>query len=279
MDKAPKGQSFYFSAHPDDWIFFRGEWAAMDLQQAYMSLILVTAGDAARPSFYWNAREQGVLAAIQAQGQQLVNQGTVTLRGEVDHSVYRYEFSSGSLYCMRLPDRPNDCNLYGFMTGRCQHLTTMDELTTYVSWADLCSTMRAIVATEHAGVQATPWINAPLYVSGGARNGPIIDHEDHTCTGLAVRTFAHGLANRAWWWGYSIEGREDFVLNSRFLQYKEGLFIPYLNAALDYIREHGEGDFDEANADKLYSVWHDQEWKAYGDKSYSEFRDFNETDN
>ena len=58
--------AFYVTAHEDDWELFRGEQAYRDLATPTKKVVFiyVTAGDAGQTNGWWEAREQGALAAV-----------------------------------------------------------------------------------------------------------------------------------------------------------------------------------------------------------------------
>jgi hypothetical protein len=61
--------AFYMTAHEDDWELFRGEQAYADIQSdpSYKIVFIhTTAGDAGSIDGWWEAREQGAIAAVRA---------------------------------------------------------------------------------------------------------------------------------------------------------------------------------------------------------------------
>ena len=263
-----KPLAFYVSAHQDDWIYFRGEQASADLRDANVVLILTTAGDAGLTDGWWQARDQGLTAALLAAAPASeVATDWVTVDGTGPHLVCTSRFDSGAVYFLRLPD----VTLNELRKGRADGVETVDGLTAYAGWADFCATLRNIVALECRAADARhPWVNAHHYRSdpgdSGDPNSPGVnpdDHSDHYCTGLAVRSFAAGFCQRAWWWGYSVQKRDAFRIGDpAALAGKRALFDAYSGALRSRFRQVGEPRAWKRWVDDLKGEW--DQWGEFG---------------
>jgi hypothetical protein len=86
------------------------------------------------------------------------------------------------------------------------------------------------------------------------------DHEDHTLAGLAVKSFA-GRYDRAWWWGYSIQGRDDWRLDQGMLSGKRKLWNSYYETIQRLVASNGNRVCSRQWSDP-YSM--QSEWSKWG---------------
>jgi GlcNAc-PI de-N-acetylase len=203
--------AFHIIAHEDDWELFPGEQAYADIQAnpSYeIVFIHTTAGDAGLTDGWWEAREQGAIAAVRAAAP--AQSLTIHVDHVNGHPVQHYTCANTAIYFMRLPDGNPDGT--GYPSTNHQYLSQLrdadspivavDGSTTYTTWSDFCDTLSAFVQAERQGIpQEHPWINASDYC---ASTNPG-DHADHRATGDAVRSFAGAQGcNRAWFLTYCI---------------------------------------------------------------------------
>jgi hypothetical protein len=263
--------AFYITAHQDDWQLFRGEVAYADVKKSSSKVVFIhtTAGDAGLTNGWWEAREQGAIAAVRsALPPQPVTTHVQTFNG---HPVQRYVCANTVIYFMRLPDG----NGYGtgYPSNHYQSLTKLrdggmalaavDGSTTYSTWSDFCATLAALVVLEREEIpQDHPWIHAVDYC---ATINPD-DHPDHKATADAVRSFAAPKFNRAWFHTYCISRREA-NLRSQDYDAKKCTWDAYSNEALRITTLGGypvEPCFNE--------------WDAWGGRSYCRLVPFDQPD-
>lgn len=207
---------FYIATHPDDALLFRGDQLYGDsrLVGARVVHVTVSAGDAGRTDGWWEQREAGTLQALSAaETPAAIGVVKTAVNG---HPVTTYIGAAHRAYCLRLPDGGLDGKgfpsteggtLGKLATGAIGSLDAVDGSTTYISWDDLCSTLRALCAHERrAGTTVSPWINA----SDPDRTINPGDHPDHYAVGDAVRSFAASEGyQRAWWVSYDVRDRPE----------------------------------------------------------------------
>lgn len=198
---------FVIGAHQDDWQLFWGDRAAAAVPTAgKIVFVYTTAGDAGSSADYWLARERGAQASIDSMTSPGVwSCGNQTLNG---HVIQRCLKGSIVSYYMRLPDGngegegypPVFGSLVRLRTGAIGSLSAVNGSTTYTSWADLVSTLQALVTFE-AGAQSDR--NLAMHTSDydlAANEG---DHSDHRTTGDLVRAASVGRPwNFFWYVGY-----------------------------------------------------------------------------
>lgn len=224
--------AFYVEGHEDDWEIFSGDRAAADAAAGRkMVFVYATAGEG-RPdrSKPWRAREAGAKACTE-----LIlppgriwswSCGTATIRG---HDVSRCTFGPSVSYFLRLKDGVGFAALKD--GGRAE---AIDQSTSYENWKDFCSTLRAIIELEAAGVaEADVRINAHDW-NRDYNDG---DHPDHRASGEAVRDVAAGRQwLRIWYKGYrTIQVAPN--LTAKDYMIKAGLFLAYDRA----VRLNSEG--------------------------------------
>ena len=164
--------AFYITAHADDWELFRGQQAFADIQSDPSNKIVFihTAGDAGSIDGWWEAREQGAIAAVRAAlpAQPL----TIHVDYFNGHPVPRYTCANTATYFMRLPDGNPDGTGYpstdhqslSQLRDANMPIVAVDGSATYTTWNDFCDTLSAMVQAERQGVpQEHSWINAADY--------------------------------------------------------------------------------------------------------------------
>ncbi|GAA5166174.1 MULTISPECIES: PIG-L family deacetylase [Amycolatopsis] len=220
--------SFYFAAHADDALLFRGNQLFADehTRGAQVVHVTTTGGDAGRTDGWWQAREQGLVDALNATaGDPPVTTETITLGGR---ALTRYRAANWFLYPLRLPDGGLDGQGFGLGSltmlrdGRLGALTPLDGSTPYQGWPAVVATLRAIVA-GHRDSGETPWLN--VADPDPARNPG--DHPDHYATAAAADAIADADRASAWFWtGYDTKNRPA-NLDGLALEAKRFLFAAY----------------------------------------------------
>lgn len=255
--------AFYISPHQDDWQFFRGEQAYIDLNAPNCKVVFVyiTAGDNGWTNGYWEAREKGALASIRTAIQPAPL--TTEVRSISGHPITVFECGSSVSYCLRLPDGVGPQSLSGLRDGTISDLTAVDQSTTYHGWDDFRRTLEAVLRREsRLGSAPHPWINAPDY----HRQRNPEDHADHQATADALRSFVAGVYRRAWWVSYSIARRPP-NLETAAVILKRRLFDAY---SLRVLEETA------ANGRRIHP--NEAEWSWWGDRSYATLRQADEDD-
>jgi hypothetical protein len=200
-------------AHEDDWQLFMGDAAVKILKVGTpATFVYLTAGDDGRDSVYWRTRELAALKSTLV-AKEVANTAAdikclaVTVMG---HAVRRCSLGNIDSYFFRLPDgkrngsgfaRYDHESIRSLRAKRIQAITTVDGTATYRGWADLVSTVNALINSGGAGILVhtmDPSIAANPH-----------DHFDHRIAGLLVeelrlrRSFAaryytgYALASRA----------------------------------------------------------------------------------
>jgi hypothetical protein len=255
MPRVYSNVCYYVVAHQDDWLLFYGQQAFADLQTPHTRVVFIytTAGDAGESETWWRAREQGALAAEALPvGIAVPDPGVITVNG---HRIALYDAGAFVSYHMRLPDgRPNGggfpstghASLAKLQNGEIPQLTALDNSTTYVSWNDLCATLRAVIERERSGAP-NAWINAADWSWDCSPE----DHSDHKATSEALRQGGADEFNRVWFVTYSTKYRPVNLIGEP-LERKERLWLTYKGhvAAM-------------ADAEFLRS-----EWENWGAKNY-----------
>ena len=185
----------YVGAHQDDWQFFMGDHAARSLLAGNKVLfVYLTAGDAGRDSTYWTTRERAANASIDT----LVRVGSWSCGTHTvsSHPIKRCTKANTVSYYLRLPDgNSGDGFGYGFgslrwLRDRATAVMPRDSSTTYTTWSDLTSTVRAIILEEAGGL--------PVHLRGPEYDRDLnpSDHRDHTAAGDAALAAALNLGWR-----------------------------------------------------------------------------------
>ncbi|MBV9762901.1 MAG: PIG-L family deacetylase [Acidobacteriaceae bacterium] len=252
MRKAFSDLCYYVVAHQDDWQLFYGHQAFLDLTEpgARVVLVYTTAGDAGRTDGWWQAREQGALAA-QSLSREVPQPRTIHIGR---HPIAIYDAGAFISYHLRLPDGNIDgtgfdstgrASLQKLQAGGIAEIAAIDGSTSYAGWNDFCATLGAILDRE--GLPGTAWINAADWSWSCSPR----DHWDHKATADALRQLAGAKCNRLWFTTYSNDARPA-NLNSNDLAHKEAVWLAY--------RQHVQ-----ALADVEFLDW---EWETWGAKNY-----------
>jgi hypothetical protein len=255
--------AFYVAAHQDDWQFFRGEQAYVDLNipGARIVFIYTTAGDNGWANGWWEAREKGAIASIRSAIPP--SPLTIDVRTIADHPIRVFECGRTISYCLRLPDGVGDRSLSGLRAGIIPSLTALDHSTTYHGWDDFRDTLRGIMEIESSfGRPGHPWVNAPDYHRVRNPN----DHLDHQATADALWSFVAGTYRRAWWVSYDIMNRPP-NLDGAAIARKRRLFDAYATT----VREE-----TTANGEPIHP--NETEWGWWGNRSYVTLREAYEAD-
>ena len=199
--------SVFTVAHEDDWQLFMNPEAyhAMNAPQEKAVFIHVTAGDAGagvggEPVPYYLAREEGALRAVRFManaadptvGKGVKMDGAMVERD--GHIVRRYAYANAVVYFMRLPDgnivngtvfTPHPESLTRLRSGEAATSGTIEQSTRYESWADLLSTLNAIVESERVAGSGLVFHIAELDEELNPR-----DHPDHRAVAFAMEDVA-----------------------------------------------------------------------------------------
>jgi LmbE family N-acetylglucosaminyl deacetylase len=188
----------YIHAFQDDWELYMGDRVVTGLQTVpNIVWVYTSAGDANFGTAFWQYREQAAQKAMDA----ILGTGAWTCANQAvqTHTIWRCVKGAAVAYFMRLPDGGTTGDGYGtrgsmarLRDGAQPSLAAIDGSTTYNSWADLYTTIRAIVDYE-SNNQSAPFveIDAPEYDRVTNAN----DHPDHFATADAVQAAA---ATRSW---------------------------------------------------------------------------------
>ncbi|HEY5021255.1 MAG TPA: hypothetical protein VII30_02085 [Gemmatimonadaceae bacterium] len=198
----------YFHAHQDGWELFMGDQAYAGLQTSTsVVFVYTTAGDSGDPPSYWQTRESGARAAVDAFigpgewecGQQPIN----------GHSIHRCVKGTAVSYDLRLPDCQMSAESYGgrgcigdLRDGSRSTLAAIDGSATYRSWTDFYTTLRGIVDFE-SNRQSAPYVevHAPDY--DRTVNANRVDHPDNLATADAVHAASRTRKwNLTWYMDY-----------------------------------------------------------------------------
>ena len=223
---ATRRVSFYFAAHQDDWQLFMNPSAFRDvLDGAKCVFIHMTAGDAGlgagnggRKHPLYRARENGAESAIRFMADSDDRPPVDRVTSEIachGHPIYRVSYRHTVAYFLRLPDGNPAGTGYaatGYQSlkrladGQIDTLAAIDGTTSYRSWGDLVTTLRAIVDVERAG---TPSVQLHVAELDPVSNPN--DHADHLMSAKAALEAAAGLtgARRLHHVGYASAGRPE----------------------------------------------------------------------
>ncbi|NKQ54005.1 GlcNAc-PI de-N-acetylase [Amycolatopsis sp. K13G38] len=220
--------SYYIAGHSDDALLFRGQQLYIDqhTQGAQVVHITTTAGDAGRTDGWWQAREQGNVAALNASmGDPPVVSERIAMGGR---QLTRYRAANWFLYPLRLPDGGLDGNGFGhgsltqLRNGQISSLTPLDGSAPYRGWSAFVSILRAIMAA-HRDSGEVPWANT---ADPSSTSNPG-DHPDHYATAAAVDSIAGTDNMNAWYWvSYDTQHRPA-NLGGFDLEAKRFLFAAY----------------------------------------------------
>jgi titin len=195
----------YLGAHQDDWQLFFGNRVASSAQTATkVVLVYTTAGESgATGSAYWTARENAANASVDSMT--IAGAWTCANQTHATHPIRRCTKANTVSYYLRLPDGNSTGQGYGqgsldlLRSGSIASLTAVNGSTTYTSWGDLVSTIRALVVFETTG-QADANVGVHTLDWDTSNEG---DHPDHMSTGALVRGASVSRAwNLFWYVGY-----------------------------------------------------------------------------
>jgi hypothetical protein len=218
--RQPDRVSFYFAAHEDDWQLFMNPSAFADVAdpKAKAVFIHVTAGDAGnglgtrgRKHPYYLARENGADVAIRFMadaGEQPVEK-EVSERNFNGHAIKRVGYRNTVTYFLRLPDgHPAGIGFQGtgyqslarLAKSEIGTMSTIDGTASYRGWADLVTTLRALIEHERGSARAMQ-LNMPepdTRINAG-------DHSDHLMTAKLALDAAKDFtcARRAYYVNYA----------------------------------------------------------------------------
>ncbi len=176
-------------AHQDDWQLFMGDLITERLRRGNRGVfVYLTAGDDGRDSVYWQTRERGALkslrVAIAIPTTDSIACSMVPIR---THTIRKCVFGKTESYFFRLPDGNRNGKgfaRYGYQSllklhaKRISEISAVDGSANYRGWADVLTTVGALVDRDSARV--TVHSTDPNIV----RNPH--DHSDHRIAGLLV---------------------------------------------------------------------------------------------
>src|SRR6266496_4277289 len=238
----------YVHAYQDDWELFMGDRVTTGLSTVpNVVFIYTSAGDGNQSATYWQYRERAAQAAMDV----LIGSGSWTCANQAiqAHQIRQCVKGGAVAYFMRLPDGAPSGEGYSgrgsmgmLRDGQQATLTALDGSTTYTSWTDLYTTIRAIIDYE-SNNQAAPFVevHAPEYDRTVNPN----DHPDHLATADAVHAAAGTRSwNLAWYVDYQTK---NLAVNLTQAQHdlKQAVFYAYDNfmGAGGYGREQWESDY------------------------------------
>jgi LmbE family N-acetylglucosaminyl deacetylase len=241
-------------AHADDWQLFMGDVLVEALRRQHPVLVIVaSAGDAARGAEFWQTREQGALASMQAA---LALAGAPSpvaacvaspvplamLNGRrrpamrPAHTVRTCRTGDATTVFLRLPDgRPDGAGypVHGYQsllrlatTGR-GPLAALDGSASYATHEDLAETVAGIIRLQH---RLSVAVHVHTHDPDPMTN--VIDHADHRETGRVALDAARLLhAAATLYAGYSNVRRED-NLTPEAAAWKAYCFVQYDRAMM-----------------------------------------------
>jgi len=234
-------------AHQDDWQLFMGDVLTQRLRSGNRGVfVYLTAGDDGRDSVYWQTRERAALQSMRIAAAIPITAPLNCSGVQVsDHSIRKCIVGNTESYFLRLPDGKRDGKgfaRYGYRSLRklranpTSEIAAIDSSTTYRGWADLLTTVGAIIGRDSAA--ATIHTSDPNIV----RNPH--DHFDHRMAGLLVADLRkqHKL-DAMYYVGYALATRAANRSNDQ-IQAKTALLLAYdremtaVNKKWSAYREH-----------------------------------------
>jgi LmbE family N-acetylglucosaminyl deacetylase len=221
-------------AHQDDWQLFMGDVVARRVQAGgRVVFVYLTAGDDGRDSLYWTARESGALASTRvAVGVAVTDSATdqcSTVRA-LDHAIRKCTIANTDSYFFRLPDghrngigfaRHSYQSLRKLRRKRITSVSAVDGSATYKGWADVISTVHALIGESSAGRMVTVHTSDPSVLVNPH------DHFDHRMAGLLVYDLRkQSKWNVAYYNGYALATRAANRSEDQVRQ-KTSLFLAY----------------------------------------------------
>jgi LmbE family N-acetylglucosaminyl deacetylase len=217
-------------AHPDDWQLFMGDVVMQRLHSGNRGVfVYLTAGDDGRDSVYWQTRERGALQSTRVAADiPAAGSASCSIVQIHAHMVRRCALGDTESYFFRLPDGSRDGKgfaRYGYQSlrklraKRISEINAIDGSASYQGWADLMTTVGAIVDLDSAGV--TMHTSDPSV----ARNPH--DHFDHRMAGILVADLRKQNHSGAMYYvGYALATRADNRSNDQ-AHAKTALFVAY----------------------------------------------------
>jgi hypothetical protein len=234
--------AFYVVAHADDWQLFMQPNAYRDLVDSSCKVIIIitTAGDAGFVEKFWQAREEGTKSSIKFCLAPIT--GISEASGEKEfhgHPINYWTANNCTCYFFRLPDGNLDGTgflRHGYQSmgklkaGEIKKISTVDNSTSYSTWADFLSTLQMIIEQE-----STELNERIIHYLNPDRNANPNDHKDHTATGQAVQDLPLiAQLPQALYVGYSLN-KSDGDLDMEGMFWKVGMFSAYEKAVFDSI--------------------------------------------
>lgn len=224
-------------AHQDDWQLFMGDVVARRVQTGgRVVFIYLTAGDDGRDSVYWATRERGALESTRvAVGVAAVDPATDQCSNvkALEHAIRKCTIANTESYFFRLPDghrngigfaRHSHQSLRKLRRKRIASISAVDGSADYNSWADVVSTVGALIGEGSADRIVTVHTSDPSVVVNPH------DHFDHRMTGLLVYdSRRQNRWNVAYYTGYALATRAANRSEDQVRQ-KTSLFLAYDNA-------------------------------------------------
>lgn len=217
-------------AHQDDWQLFMGDVLTQRFRSGYRGVfVYLTAGDDGRDSVYWQTRERAALQSTRIAAAIPVTAPLTCSAVQIrDHSIRKCTVGNTESYFLRLPDGKRDGkgfardgyrSLRKLRANRSSEISAIDASTTYRGWADLVTTIGAIVNGDSA--VTTIHTSDPSIV----RNPH--DHFDHRMAGLLVADLRkqHRLG-AMYYVGYALATRAANRSNDQ-MQAKTALLLAY----------------------------------------------------
>jgi LmbE family N-acetylglucosaminyl deacetylase len=221
-------------AHQDDWQLFMGDAVARRVQAGgRVVFIYLTAGDDGRDSLYWAARERGALASTRVAAGMAVTDSVMDPCSSVranDHAIRKCAIGNTESYFVRLPDghrngigfaRHSYQSLRKLRQKRITVISTVDGSAVYTGWADVISTVNALIGKSSPDRIVTVHTSDPSVVVNPH------DHFDHRMAGLLV--YDSRKQNRwsvVYYTGYALATRAANRSEDQVRQ-KTSLFLAY----------------------------------------------------
>jgi LmbE family N-acetylglucosaminyl deacetylase len=221
-------------AHQDDWQLFMGDVVGRRVQAGgRVVFVYLTAGDDGRDSLYWTARESGALAstrvAVGVAATESATDQCAPVRS-LDHVIRKCTIANTESYFFRLPDghrngigfaRHSYQSLRKLRRKRITSVSAVDGSATYQGWADVISTVHALIGDSSADRMVTVHTSDPSILVNPH------DHFDHRMAGLLVYDLRkQSKWNVAYYTGYALATRAANRSEDQVRQ-KTSLFLAY----------------------------------------------------
>jgi len=230
--------SFYIIAHADDWQLFMQPVVFHELLDTSIKVVFIitTAGDAGYQENFWRAREEGMKSSIRfcLAPVGLINEviGITTVHS---HNINYCSINEINCFFLRLPDGNLDSKGFEryshqglFKLHKEEAISTVDNLSVYISWKDLCDTLESIILIESDQIVS----KSVHYLNPDASRNPN-DHPDHILTGKAIQSMnIIGNTMQYLYTGYSVKNHAKYLSAEEFF-WKAGMFAVYEKAVYD----------------------------------------------